>query len=305
MPIDKEILKNKLVEELKFVVAKLGKVPYRKDFIRESRIPTSKKEIEKLFTNNYTGLCEKAGYKAPKSGKVETEDMLAEYHRLVKFTGEFPLTRETIDKNSKYRYSLFKKRFKGLKNASKEYAIKYRVSSLAANNIKTSPKSTGTKAQVSEKVDRAYTGYGAEFIVTGQLLSKGFNSNRLPIDTGIDVIAVNKNNKLFLIQIKSTHFISPSQSSDIKLTKSSYENNIDSNVYYIFLMWIKGRSNEDYLILPQSKITELIKKEKIQTNSKGNLYLIKVYIEDSKVFLNEKTDMCDVSTYFNDWSVLT
>lgn len=192
-----------------------------------------------------------------------------------------------------------------MNNASKEYAIKYKISLLDNSNIKHNQKSKVIKTQVNEKVSRAYTGFGAEFIVTGQLLSKGFNSNRLPIDTGIDVIAVNKNNNFFLIQIKSTHFISPSQSSDIKLIKSSYENNIDSNVYYIFLMWIKGRSNEDYLILPQSKITELIKKEKIQTNSKKNLYLVKIYIEGSKVFLNEKTDMCDVSTYFNDWSVLT
>ena len=301
-----KLKKEVILQTLKDYVQKYGRIPTRDKFVKVNKGFISRRDIEETF-GSYAELLYKAGFKPKKWSKISDSELLEEYKRLVKFTGEFPLTKKTISQNSKYSYSVFKKRFNGLKKLAQRYVQEYKLS-LENTSLEITQERNRDKATEERKVPRTFTGFGAEYLVVGQLLNRGFNSNRLAVDEGLDIIATNDSQKLFLIQVKSSHFTLSNQSNHINITQSSYYNNQGSNIFYIFVLWLRGENHETYLIMPQSKIDELIKNGFIVENEPKTKLSFKILLQDSpnerKFYVNSTEELANISSYVNDWSVL-
>src|SRR5690606_27378461 len=117
-----------------------------------------------------------------------------------------------INDNSKFSAAVFKRRFKGgLKGFALEYLkwIKNNSPEKIDVVIETEPLKLKTKVnKITVKTtsvdktlsqNRFYNGNAAEYLVVSELLFRGYNAQKLPVDEGLDVFAV-KDNNLYLIQ---------------------------------------------------------------------------------------------------------
>ena len=156
----------------------------------------------------------------------------------------------------------------------------------------------------SQLKSRFYYGNAAAYLVVAELLFRGYNAQKLPVDEGLDVFAV-KNKELYLLQVKHSDYEKPSESRPIQITNSSLERNKGLNVFYILVLSRKQPSQRDFLILPYSKIDELIKIGAIKQENKAQHISFKVLHKNpNDAFIGEYKEKCDVSRYLNAWDVL-
>jgi hypothetical protein len=103
------------------------------------------------------------------------------------------------------------------------------------------------------------------------------------------------------MQVKHSDYKNPSKSNKVSLTVSSLERSKGVNVFYIIVLSRKEPSQRDFLILPYSKIDELIKNRDIEVKpgvKKANFFVTHKTSEDAFIGKTE------VSRYLNAWDVL-
>lgn len=149
----------------------------------------------------------------------------------------------------KFSWSIFKSRFGGLRKA---------IEQIESENIPTSSKFSKTKQiekqeSISFEHRNRFFGKAAELHVTAELIYHGFQATNIPIDVGLDVLAV-KNHKTFYFQIKHKDF---NNNIPIKLTKSSFDKSGGGDVYYIFVLLADEK--RDFLIIPFHIVSDWIR----------------------------------------------
>lgn len=311
--------KDIIVDEIKRVVSLLGREDItRNEFLENTQI-VSVKDLENTFGGwSYAFLA--AGYKPVKWHSISNEDLFKEYSKLLKLLGHYPLGvggYKEISDNSKYRGGVYKKRFPGgLKQFAIEYLKWLKTNSSERVNATIKPESLKIKVhdevaiidaisvEGSKSKNRFYYGNAAEYLVISELLFRGYNAQKLPVDEGLDVFAV-KNGRLYLLQVKHSDYKKPSESGAIKITTSSFERNKSLNVFYVLVLSRKQPSQRDFLILPYSRIDELIKIGAIKQENKAQHISFKVLHKNpNDAFIGEYKEKCDVSRYLNAWDVL-
>ena len=311
--------KDIIVDEIRRVVNLLGREDItRNEFLENTQI-VSVRDLENTF-GGWSDAYLAAGFKPTKWHSISNEDLFKEYSRLLKLLGHYPLGvtgYKEISDNSKYRGGVYKKRFSGgLKQFAIEYLKWLKTNSNEKVDVVIKPKPL--KIEVHEEIEtidtvsiegpksknRFYYGNAAEYLVVSELLFRGYNAQKLPVDEGLDVFAV-KNKELYLLQVKHSEYEKPSESRSIQITISSLERNKGSNVFYILVLSRKQPSQRDFLILPYSKVDELIKIGAIKQENKAQHISFKVLHKNpNDAFIGDYKERCEVSRYLNAWDVL-
>lgn len=185
----------------------------------------------------------------------------------------------------KFSWAIFKSRFGGLRKA---------IEQIGPNDGKDTKKTLfrETKADnvgLFQNTNRFY-GEGAELHVTAELLYHEFQAANIPVDEGLDILAV-KNNKTFYFQVKHKDLNS---NNPIKLTKSSFERSGGGSVYYIFVLL--SEKKRDFLILPYHIVNDWIREKLVEEQEKEYLIQIKKEGEEYKfknIILNKYLDGWD------------
>lgn len=309
--------KNIVIDEIRRVVNLLGREDIARDEFLENTQIISVRDLERVFSG-WSEAFTAAGYKPLKWHRISDEDLFIEYSRLLKLLGHYPLGvtgYKEINDNSKYSAAVYKRRFKGgLKGFAVEY-IKW------TKNNKSESVNIKDTIRIEEKVDvdikaplletqslpqgkRFFNGKAAEYLVISELLFRGYNAQSLPVDEGLDVFAV-KGKSLYLIQVKHSEYDKASESKQIQITISSLERNRGLNVFYILVLSRKEPSLRDFLILPYSKVDELIKIGVIQQLENAKHINFKVLHKTPQdAYIGEYKDASNVSRYLNAWDVL-
>lgn len=128
-------------------------------------------------------------------------------------------------------------------------------------------------------VKNKFWGKAAELHVTAELLYHGFQAANIPVDEGLDVLAVKKN-KTFYFQVKHKDL---GRNEAIRLTKSSFEKSGSGSVYYIFVLLSKEK--RDFLIIPFHIVNDWIRTGYAEEKEKD--YLLFIKREDDKYKLKE------------------
>lgn len=176
----------------------------------------------------------------------------------------------------KFSWTIFKSRFGGLRKALKL--------------IETDKDKKIVKVGIAEKrkledseflkQKRRYWGQAAELHVTAELLYHAFQAANIPVDVGLDILAVKKN-KTFYFQVKHKDL---KNNKPITLTKSSFEKSGGGDVYYIFVLL--SDKKRDFLIVPYHIVNDWIREGIAEDTDKG--YLIYITKKDGKLRLKEK-----------------
>jgi|GEM_PF-3593475 len=301
--MDKEIILN----EIKKIVGLIDRTDISRDeFLKNSTIPITRRDIEKNF-GGWAKAFEAAGFKPLKHDLISNKDLFEEYARVKKKIGHYPLGaagEKGLSDNSKYAGSTFKKRFPdGLKGFMHEF-LKWEneIDPIKASRERTSI--AANKNDEGNKEINRYNGRAAEYMVVAELLFKSYNAQILPVDEGLDIMAV-KNRELYFIQVKHSSYQKPTESSNIKITISSLFKHQQNNVYYVILLARKEPSQRDFLILPYFKINELLNKKVLVQETEAKQISFKIlHTTEKNAFVNEISEKSDVSNYLNAWDEL-
>lgn len=307
--------KNFIVDEVRRVVTLLGRDDITRDEFLQNAPLISRRDLETVF-GGWSAAFEAAGYKSLKHKFISNEVLFQEYARLLKLLGHYPLGVEgqkEISANSKYSAGVFKKRFQG---GLKAFAVEYVKQSKENNKQQVFSERVATITGKSKIIvpflrevikvsgSRFYNGKAAEYLTIAELLFRGYNAQGLPVDEGLDIFAV-KDKVLYLIQVKHSDYRKPSESGLIQLTVSSLEKNKGVNVFYILVLSRKEPTQRDFLIMPYSKIDELIKIGVLKQEDEAKHISFKVLHKNpDDAFIGEYREMCNVSRYLNAWDVL-
>ena len=130
------------------------------------------------------------------------------------------------------------------------------------------------------------------------MLYRGFNANVLPVDRGIDIVAL-KEGKTFSIQVKDVSFEND-ESGKVAITVSAYRRHRASDVYYIFVL--NREQARHFLILPFHKVDELIDSGVILTRDPAmKKYRFDVLWYEGQVYINEVSERAAVTSHLNAW----
>ena len=202
--------KDIIIDEIRRVVNLLGREDItRNEFLENTQI-VSVQDLESTF-GGWSDAFLAAGFKPAKWHSISNEDLLKEYSRLLKLLGHYPLGvsgYKEISDNSKYRGGVYKKRFPG---GLKQFAIEYLkwVKTNSKEKVDVVVKPETLKIEVEDNIvvadaistetlsvdksqlkSRFYYGNAAEYLVVAELLFRGYNAQKLPVDEGLDVFAV-------------------------------------------------------------------------------------------------------------------
>lgn len=187
---------------------------------------------------------------------------------------------------SKFSWSIFKTRFGGLRKALEQ------IKQPERNTVSTPLPTLQIKDQKTESREffhnkNRFYGKAAELHVTAELLYRGFQAANIPVDEGLDVLAV-KNNKTFYFQVKHKDLNS---NLPIKLTKRSFERSGGGDVYYIFVLLSESEEKRDFLIIPFHIVSDWIREGLAEEKEDDYLIFIKKDGDDYKlkdIKLNKK-----------------
>lgn len=170
----------------------------------------------------------------------------------------------------KFSWKIFKTRFKGLRKAREQMELED-----TKNNWNRSTLAEKTKIEIEKdnpeffQNKNRFFGKAAELHVAAELMYHGFQAANIPVDEGLDILAV-KSNKTFYFQVKHKDLNNNEQ---IHITRSSFEKRGGGDVYYIFvLLSDKIRS---FLIIPFHIINDWIRVGLAEEKEKGYSFFIK------------------------------
>lgn len=275
--------RNEVIAELKKLSTKLGpnKVINQKDVrtvpkldyyltfhfrtlgsvLKEANLPSSHLALKMSITNeqllDYLKELEKTYKRKPTAWDIVHEKEIYKKYSERRFT-----------------WRIFKTRFGGLKNALKNLENKSgdrqkKISNIAEDVEKENPEFFQNKSR--------FFGRAAELHVTAELLYHGFQAANIPVDEGLDILAV-KSNKTFYFQVKHKDL---ENNQHISITKSSFEKRGGGDVYYIFVLLSKKIRN--FLIIPFHIVNDWIRVGLADEKDGGYSFLIKKDGNDYKL----------------------
>lgn len=117
------------------------------------------------------------------------------------------------------------------------------------------PKPIIKPVETKEKVtdNRMFAGTAGEMAVCSELLFREYNVARMPVDDGVDIVAM-KNNKTFYIQVKTIQITSDGSFS-VRISNKSFERYNGGNCFYIIVA--RGADNK-YLVATANDIRRWI-----------------------------------------------
>ncbi len=147
------------------------------------------------------------------------------------------------------------------------------------------------KEEVEEeriKIEGGYTGKAGEHLVCSELLFRGFNASIMSVDVGMDIIAT-KDDRLFSVQVKTAN-INKFDIYVFDVRKVSFERHDSGNVYYVFVLHGKMKSN--FLILPYHEMEKKVHEKAILEVGHGKRYRVNIKFRNEKIYLgNVKHEM--------------
>lgn len=261
----------------------------------------SVKGLEYHLRVHFTGLAnalKEAGLQpTPLAEKMNTSDQeLLDYIlKLSKKIGKRPTVFD-LRRDGKYSEVIFNKRF-GASGIQKAHT-------LAINEIKTQPTKEEKEIPLKDFPNKPlFWGRAGETYIVAELMYRGFNASLLPVDLGVDVIAI-KDSKTFYFQVKNINF-DKVVSRTIPITTSSFSKNQSSNMFYVFVLQRGQRKN--VLFLPYQKMHELISKKLIVFDKDSKDFSICISLNEKVVNIclpTDRTKYEDVSSYLDDWDVI-
>lgn len=218
--------------------------------------------------------------KLASSMKISSEDLLKYLNELRIEVGHNPKVWDiyrdkTVYKKyseSKFSWSILKTRFGGLTKAIELMEKKYELEGKSDKVQNSNNKAVKNSDYFQDK--SKFWGEAAELHVTAELLYRGFQAANIPVDVGLDVLAV-KDNKTFYFQVKHKDL---GGNHPIKLTKSSFDRSGGGNVYYIFVLL--SEKKREFLIIPFHIVNDWIREGHAIANDKE--YLIYINQKDGK-----------------------
>ncbi len=219
--------------------------------------------------------------------RITNEDLLKYLRDLRNDLGRNPKVWDFADDKKMYKkysdykisWTILKTRFGGLRKALELIETKTVKDRQSIKTIKDKKKEKQDAEFLQDK--RRFWGQAAELHVAAELLYHGFQAANIPVDVGLDILAV-KNNKTFYFQVKHKDM---SNNHAIILTKSSFERSGGGDVYYIFVLL--SDKKRDFLIVPYHIVNDWIREGIAEDTDKG--YLIYITKKDGKLRLKEKT----------------
>ncbi len=170
----------------------------------------------------------------------------------------------------KISWALLRTRFNGLRNALEQ------LDDIKKDNSKTLTKRIKNEYPNFFQNTNRFYGEGAEFHVTAELLYHGFQAANIPVDEGLDILAV-KDNKTFYFQVKHKDLNS---NAPIKITKSSFERSGGGAVYFIFVLL--SEEKRDFLVIPFHIVNDWIREGLAE--GQGKEYLIPINKDGEEVY---------------------
>lgn len=222
-----------------------------------------------------------------------TEEELLEYLKDLKSKGKKPTTMD-IARDGKFSWKIFKTRFGSFKEALEQLDQQ--------ENIDTNRKDNEYKSNTNREKDDSetfnknrYYGRAAELHVTAELIYHGFQAGDIPIDEGLDILAV-KNNKTYYFQVKHKDL---GNNQSVKITKSSFEKNSAGDVYYIFVLLSDDQRR--FLIVPYHRINDW--KEDGWLSEEEMAYLLKIKENNGrfKIINKDNNNELDVTRFTDTW----
>lgn len=194
--------------------------------------------------------------------------------------------------NERIIWSLYKSRFGGLTKARELAGIKDNKFAGVSNRNKAE---IGYEDEEGNLPKNRFWGEAAELHVLAELLYRKFQAANIPVDVGLDILAIKKN-KTYYFQVKHKDL---SNNQAIKITKSSFEKTGSGEVYYIFVLLTDEK--RDFLIIPYHIINDWIREKIVEDTSDGYL----IYIKHSKngeehYMLKEKA----LDRFLNNWEII-
>ncbi|OGH08114.1 MAG: hypothetical protein A2W22_01505 [Candidatus Levybacteria bacterium RBG_16_35_11] len=182
----------------------------------------------------------------------------------------------------KISWSIYKTRFGGLRKA---------IQLMSGGSIKVPKTNIAADKQDTEFFweRRRFWGEAAELHAMAELLYHGFQAANIPVDEGLDILAV-KRNKTYYFQVKHKDL---SDSQAIKITKSSFEKTGSGEVYYIFVLL--SENSRDFLIIPYHIMNDWIREKIVDDSNDG--YLLYIKKKNGAYRLRDKI----LTNYLNRW----
>ena len=138
-------------------------------------------------------------------------------------------------------------------------------------------------------------GAAGEFRVMSELLLRGYNADRITIDSGIDIRAT-KGKNVYEIQVKTVTEGKDGKTFVITIRPEAFERASGPNVYYIFVL--RNRNNDiKYITISNKEMKNRIKDGSITKNKAG--YQVRFALKDGSYFLGKK----NVDELVNDWNL--
>lgn len=224
-----------------------------------------------------------------------TNEELLEYLKELKSKGKKPTTMD-IARDGKFSWKIFKTRFGSLKEAVEQLEQEQNVSTHKQDDeYKLNTKQAeGEPGEVFNK--KRHYGRAAELDVTAELIYHGFQAGDIPIDEGLDILAV-KDNKTYYFQVKHKDL---GNNQSVKITKSSYEKTGGGDVYYIFVLLFGAQRK--FLIVPYHRINDW--KEDGWLSEEEMAYLLKIKEDNGRFKIINKDDNneLDITRFIDTWN---
>lgn len=273
--------KNEVINSLKSLASKLGSKRYIT--LKDVRLVPKLDYYIQLHFRRLGRALRAANLPSSKlaaSMMIKSDDLLNYLRELRDGLGHSPRVWDIYDdkktykkySENKFSWTIFKTRFGGLRKAIELMEMK------DTKDVK-DDKTHATKTKDNEDTEffhekNKFWGEAAELHVTAELLYHGFQAANIPVDEGLDILAVKKN-KTFYFQVKHKDL---SRNEPIKLTKSSFERSGGGSVYYIFVLL--SDEKRDFLIIPFHIVNDWIRTGIAEDKDKD--YSIYIKKEDGK-----------------------
>lgn len=210
------------------------------------------------------------------SMSIKSEDLLNYLRDLRNKLGHNPTVWDIYDdeeiykrySESKFTWAIFKTRFNGLRKALEQMGLKDMRDINSNNKITVSEKIESIDPEFFHEKNRFF-GKAAELHVTAELIYHGFQATNIPIDVGLDILAIKKN-KTFYFQVKHKDLDSNER---ISITKSSFNRSGGGDVYYVFVLL--SNKKRDFLIIPFHIVNDWIRVGLAEEKEKEYLFFIK------------------------------
>lgn len=148
------------------------------------------------------------------------------------------------------------------------------------------------------KIEGGYTGKAGEYLVCSELLFRGFNASIMSVDVGMDIIAT-KDNKLFSVQVKTSN-LNKFDTYVFDVRKVSFERHDSGNIYYVFVLHGKMKSN--FLILPYHEMEKKVHEKAILEVGHGKRYRVNIKFRNEKIYLGNVNH--EMGYFLDNWELI-